>query len=71
MRISEEYAAIVALSIRQALATFEITVPAGTLDTSDTKSFMKGACVFVTPAPHDSLCVYSEISSNGVRNAAK
>jgi len=43
MKISKEYAAIVALSIRQTLAAFEITVPAGTLDTTDAKSFMKGA----------------------------
>lgn len=37
MTISKEYAAIVALSIRQPLAAFETTVPAGTLDTTDPK----------------------------------
>ena len=52
MKISEEYAAIVTLSIRQALAAFEITVPAGTLDTTDTKSFIKGACLVAVPEPH-------------------
>ena len=42
LKISEEYAPIVALSIRQTLAAFEITIPAGTLGTTDAKLFMKG-----------------------------
>lgn len=68
-KISQDYASIVALSIRQALAATEITISRnsdGSFNVNDVIVFMKGSSADPTPRINtNGTCV--EISSDGVR----
>ena len=71
-KISDDYASIVALSVRQAFGSTEITLSKngdGSFNTSDVMMFMKGAlryfpCMIETESDYR---LFSEISSSGVR----
>ena len=70
-KISSDYAAIVALSIRQAFASTEITISKnadGSFNTSDVLIFMKGRYILcMWPSDLEDANMNAEISSDGVR----